>query len=78
MKLLYATTGFDRGLASMIGVELDDKYIKLNKSEVAILQQAHDICYKADMALRDYRKDPDYYNEFTSAWCGLSDIDGVE
>ena len=74
MKLAYVTDKFGRALGGMIGVNLNDKYVKLSKAEIETIRQAEEICKRADKMHRDYEQDEDAYNSFLSAWVALSEI----
>jgi len=74
MKLQYQANKFDRAIAGMVGVVLNDKEIRLNKSEVEILKQAQAICEKASDMLKTTYNDPDLITDFLEADLSLYSI----
>lgn len=77
MQLTNTATKFARAICNMVGVELDEKDISLNKSEIETLRQAQNICERAERLLEaHYGADwiIDTENDFMIANTALGNI----
>ena len=74
MHLENTSSKVDRAICSMVGVELNEKWISLSQDEVETLRQAQRICEKAQMLLEQSYNDPDLITAYGEADHALSDI----
>ena len=79
MKLEYNLDKFDRAIGAVAGVDFNERHVSLNQSELAIIQQALDICSMADTLYRGtLSREDNQENEFGWAGIYLLSIVGID